>query len=96
MQISSFKNEEEIIERANNTNFGLAAAVFTKNVDRMYHMSSALKAGSVWGNCYNILVPQVSPLYTSIYTTFPQVSPLYTSMYTTFYQLGLFLNVKLI
>ena len=59
MQISSFKDEEEIIERANNTNFGLAAAVFTKNLDRMYHISTALKAGTVWGNCYNVLVPQV-------------------------------------
>lgn len=58
MQISSFKDEEEIIERANNTNFGLAAAVFTKNLDRMYHISTALKAGTVWGNCYNVLVPQ--------------------------------------
>lgn len=60
MQISSFKDSDEVIERANNTNYGLAAAVFTKNVDRMYQISTALKAGTVWGNCYNVLVPQVT------------------------------------
>jgi len=58
MQISSFKDTDEVIERANNSNYGLAAAVFTKNVDRMYHISSALKAGNMWVNCYNVLVPQ--------------------------------------
>ena len=68
MQISSFKDEEEIIERANNTNFGLAAAVFTKNLDRMYHISTALKAGTVWGNCYNVLVPQVNAFTLVLFT----------------------------
>ena len=59
MQISSFKTVDEVIERANNTNYGLAAGVFTKNVDKMYQVSSALKAGHVWGNTYNVLVTQV-------------------------------------
>ena len=63
MQISSFKDTDEVIERANNSQYGLAAAVFTKNVDRMYHMCTALKAGNMWGNTYNVLVPQVIFLF---------------------------------
>lgn len=58
MQISSFKDEDEVISRANNTPYGLAAAVFTNDINRMYKMTSSLKAGSVWGNTYNVLVPQ--------------------------------------
>ena len=59
MQISSFKEADEVIDRANNTVYGLAASVFTRDINRMYHMTSALKAGTVWGNCYNLLPAQV-------------------------------------
>eukprot|EP00992_Anisonema_acinus_P014897 TRINITY_DN9513_c0_g1_i1.p1 TRINITY_DN9513_c0_g1~~TRINITY_DN9513_c0_g1_i1.p1 ORF type:complete len:166 (+),score=19.12 TRINITY_DN9513_c0_g1_i1:115-612(+) len=48
-----FSTEEEVIERANNSNYGLAAALFTTNLSRAFRVEKALEAGSVWVNCYN-------------------------------------------
>jgi len=56
MQISKFKTKEEVIHRANDSNYGLAAAVFSNNVHTINHMTSALQAGTVWVNCYNALM----------------------------------------
>uniref|UniRef100_A0A4W4G2W6 Aldehyde dehydrogenase domain-containing protein n=1 Tax=Electrophorus electricus TaxID=8005 RepID=A0A4W4G2W6_ELEEL len=56
--IMKFKNQEEVIERANSTHYGLAAAVFTRSVERAMRVSSALEAGTVWVNCYNALHAQ--------------------------------------
>lgn len=39
---------EEVIERSNDTEYGLAAAVLTKNVDTMNILTRALKAGTIW------------------------------------------------
>ena len=58
MQILKFKTMEEVIERANDTEYGLAAAVFTRNLDRALMTSQALRAGNVWVNCYDIVAPQ--------------------------------------
>ena len=54
MSILSFQSEEEVIERANNTHFGLAAGVFTKNIQRGHHVVDALDAGATWINNYNL------------------------------------------
>jgi len=54
-----FKTEEEVIERANNTSYGLAAAVHTKNIKIATRVSNALEAGTVWINCYNMFFNQV-------------------------------------
>ncbi|XP_070543500.1 aldehyde dehydrogenase 1A1-like isoform X2 [Ptychodera flava] len=51
--IFKFKSIEEVIERANNTHYGLAAAVFTKDIDKALTISNALQAGTVWVNTYN-------------------------------------------
>nr|AWT24620.1 ALDH1A3 [Protopterus annectens] len=56
--IMKFKNQEEVIRRANNTEYGLTAAVFTKSLDRALALSSALQSGTVWVNCYNALHAQ--------------------------------------
>ncbi|KAL2089001.1 hypothetical protein ACEWY4_015900 [Coilia grayii] len=56
--ILRFKSQEEAITRANSTRYGLAAAVFTRNVDRALSVSSALQSGTVWVNCYNALHAQ--------------------------------------
>ncbi|XP_034987770.1 retinaldehyde dehydrogenase 3 isoform X1 [Zootoca vivipara] len=56
--IMKFKNIEEVIERANSTEYGLTAAVFTKNLDRALTLASALQSGTVWINCYNSLFAQ--------------------------------------
>ena len=59
MQNRSFKETDEVIARANDTEYGLAAAVFSNDVNKIYKVSSALKAGTVWANTYNVLVTQV-------------------------------------
>ena len=47
--ISKFKIIEEVIEKAHLTKYGLAAAVFTKDISRALKISNKLKAGTVWG-----------------------------------------------
>nr|AAL26232.1 aldehyde dehydrogenase 1A2 [Danio rerio] len=54
-QIMKFKTIEEVIERANNTEYGLAAAVFTRDISKAMTISAAVQAGTVWINCYNAL-----------------------------------------
>jgi betaine-aldehyde dehydrogenase len=49
-----FDDEDEVIVRANNTRFGLAAGVFTTDVARAHRVVSRLKAGICWINNYNI------------------------------------------
>ncbi|KAM7423459.1 hypothetical protein PAMA_000014 [Pampus argenteus] len=56
--IFSFKSQQEAIERANSSEYGLVSAVFTKSVDRALCVSAALETGSVWVNCYNALHAQ--------------------------------------
>lgn len=48
-----FKDTANVIARANDSDYGLAAAVFSKNIDTINHVTSQLKAGTVWVNCYN-------------------------------------------
>lgn len=43
---------DEVIRRANTTHFGLAAGVFTKNIDTANTLTRALRVGTVWINCY--------------------------------------------
>ncbi|KAM9312611.1 retinal dehydrogenase 2 isoform 3-T3 [Gastrophryne carolinensis] len=57
-QILRFKSMEEVIERANNSDFGLVAAVFTNDINKALTVSSAMQAGTVWINCYNALNAQ--------------------------------------
>ena len=54
MQILKFKTTDEVIERANNNNYGLAASVFTKDIDAANTVSNNLRAGTVWVNCYDV------------------------------------------
>jgi len=56
--IFKFKTAEEVIERANNTSYGLAAAVHTTNHNTAIKISNALEAGTVWINCYNMFFNQ--------------------------------------
>jgi len=56
--ILKFKTMEEVIERANKTDYGLAAGVFTNDINKAMMMVQALKGGSVWVNCYDIVTQQ--------------------------------------
>ncbi|KAI5426843.1 hypothetical protein KIW84_032321 [Lathyrus oleraceus] len=51
--ILKFKNTEEVIQRANNSNYGLAAGIFTENLNTANTLTRALKVGTVWVNCFN-------------------------------------------
>jgi betaine-aldehyde dehydrogenase len=54
MSVLEFDDEEEVIERANATEFGLAAAVFTNDLTRAHRVIARLQAGTCWINHYNI------------------------------------------
>jgi phenylacetaldehyde dehydrogenase len=49
-----FSDMNEIISRANDTVYGLAAGVWTRDVKKAHAVASKLKAGTVWINCYNV------------------------------------------
>ena len=51
--IIPFKDENDAILQGNDTTYGLAAAVWTNDVSRAFKVARALKAGTVWVNCYN-------------------------------------------
>jgi len=57
MQILKFKSIDEVIERANDTDYGLAASVFTNDLDKALVVSNGLRAGSVWVNTYDNFDP---------------------------------------
>jgi aminomuconate-semialdehyde/2-hydroxymuconate-6-semialdehyde dehydrogenase len=52
--VTPFRNEEEAICLANDTPYGLNAMLFTENVRRAHRVAAALKAGTVWVNCFFI------------------------------------------
>ena len=54
LSILSFDSEDEVIERANNTSFGLSAGVFTNDIKRGHRVIHQLQAGTCWINNYNI------------------------------------------
>lgn len=52
--IIKFKTLDEVIKRANATRYGLAAGVFTKNIETANSLTRALRVGTVWVNCFDI------------------------------------------
>ncbi|KAL0695286.1 hypothetical protein Bca4012_062466 [Brassica carinata] len=52
--ILKFKNLDEVIARANKSRYGLAAGVFTHNLDTANRLMRALRVGSVWINCFDV------------------------------------------
>ncbi len=58
LAIQVFKDEKEAISLANGTRFGLAAGVWTKEIDRAIRVAKQVKAGTVWINTYNKNYPQ--------------------------------------
>lgn len=59
VSIAKFSTEDEAILRANNTTYGLGAAVFSENNARCIRVSKAIRAGTVWVNCDNTASPRV-------------------------------------
>ena len=58
--ILTFRTEDEVIEKANNSPYGLSAGVWTDKGSRIFNMSKRIRAGVIWANTYNLFDP-VSP-----------------------------------
>ncbi|XP_022253942.1 retinal dehydrogenase 2-like isoform X2 [Limulus polyphemus] len=57
-QILKFKTMEEVIQRANNTHYGLGSGIVTENIDKALMFAQSVQAGSVWVNCYDATMAQ--------------------------------------
>ncbi|MFI8033224.1 (Z)-2-((N-methylformamido)methylene)-5-hydroxybutyrolactone dehydrogenase [Acinetobacter sp. ABJ_C3_5] len=57
LSVVSFSTEAEAIQKANNTPYGLAAGVFTNNLNRAHRMTKAIRSGIVWLNTYRAVSP---------------------------------------
>jgi aldehyde dehydrogenase (NAD+) len=57
LTIQTFRTIDEVIQKANNTPYGLAAGVWTDKGSRIFNLTSKLKAGVVWANTYNKFDP---------------------------------------
>ncbi len=55
VSVLPFKSVEDVFERANRTNYGLAAAIWTKDLDKAHLYAKHVKAGTVWVNCYHVV-----------------------------------------
>jgi len=57
LAVQTFRTVEEVIEKANNTPYGLSAGVWTDKGSKIFNMTTKLKAGVVWANTYNKFDP---------------------------------------
>ncbi len=55
VSVLSFKDADDMLQRANSTYYGLAAGVWTKNIDKAHWYAKNVKAGTVWVNCYHVV-----------------------------------------
>jgi aldehyde dehydrogenase (NAD+) len=55
VSVLPFRGFNEVTQRANRTHYGLAAAVWTKDIDKAHRYAKHVKAGTVWINCYHVV-----------------------------------------
>ena len=54
MSIMKFSDLDEVVQRANDTKYGLAAAVWTRDIGKAHAVAHSVRAGTVWVNCYDV------------------------------------------
>ncbi|MCB1442424.1 MAG: aldehyde dehydrogenase [Methyloceanibacter sp.] len=54
LSVTTFKDDAEALEIANDTLYGLGSGVWTRNINRAYHFGRGIQAGRVWTNCYHL------------------------------------------
>ncbi len=54
MSVMKFRDVDEVVDRANRNMYGLAAAVWTKDISKAMAISNRVRAGTVWVNCYDV------------------------------------------
>jgi aldehyde dehydrogenase len=52
--VTTFKDEAEAVRIANDTEYGLGAGLWTRDINRAYRVGRAIQAGRVWTNCYHL------------------------------------------
>lgn len=57
LSVFTFSDEDEVVRRANNSQYGLAAGLWTSNLTRAHRVAHSLQAGTVWVNAYNAIDP---------------------------------------
>jgi aldehyde dehydrogenase (NAD+) len=55
LSVIPFKDEEELVRQANDTRYGLAAGIWTRDIQRAHRVAHAIRAGTVWINAYRTL-----------------------------------------
>ncbi len=55
VSVLPFRGVDEVIDRANHTSYGLAAAIWTRDINKAHLFAKKVKAGTVWVNCYHVV-----------------------------------------
>jgi acyl-CoA reductase-like NAD-dependent aldehyde dehydrogenase len=58
LTVLTFEDIDELVEKANSTIYGLAAAIWTRDIAKAHKLARAIHAGTIWINAYNMLSPE--------------------------------------
>ncbi len=58
MSVMKFTNADEVLKRANKSKYGLAAGIYSNDINTVLKLANGLQAGTVWVNCYGHVTPQ--------------------------------------